>query len=162
MPTQILQSRSATEDGVIERIHMRKRAKSRLPQAEGNSGDMKPGTIGWIDLTVEDADSVRAFYEGVVGWRHIPVEMGEYDDFSMQPPGEDAPVTGICHARGVNAGLPPVWIVYFIVENLDESLEVCELGGGRILSGPRSMSNDRYCVIEDPAGAVCALYQRGS
>lgn len=29
---------------------------------------MRPGTIGWVDLTVADAESTRDFYRDVVGW----------------------------------------------------------------------------------------------
>lgn len=121
---------------------------------------MDTGTVGWIDLTVENAPKIRSFYQEVVGWKFSNVNMDGYDDFSMYPPGGEEPVSGICHARGGNAELPPVWIVYFFVDDLAESLEKCADGGGKIVSGPRSMGKDRYCVIQDPAGAVCALYQK--
>jgi len=29
------------------------------------------------------------------------------------------------------------------------------------IDGPRSLGTGRFCVIRDPAGAVCALYQSG-
>ena len=45
--------------------------------------------------------------------------------------------------------------------NLDESLKQCEHLGGEVLGEPRSMGKDRYCVIRDPSGATCALYQSG-
>jgi predicted enzyme related to lactoylglutathione lyase len=35
----------------------------------------------------------------------------------------------------------------------------CQRLGGTVLAPPRSYGGGRYCVIEDPAGAVCALYQ---
>lgn len=122
---------------------------------------MKPGTVGWIDLTVEDAAGVRDFYQNVVGWDHSSVSMDSYDDYAMHAPGDAEPVTGICHSRGTNAEMPPAWIVYFIVENLDESIQACIECGGVVVSGPRAMGKDRYCAIKDPAGAVCALYERG-
>ncbi len=122
---------------------------------------MTPGTIGWIDLTVEDAESVRDFYQQVIGWENSPVGMDGYDDFAMHPPGSSDAVSGICHARGANAQIPRAWVVYFIVEDLDQSISACTGGGGKVVSGPRSMGKDRYCIIEDPAGAVCALYQAG-
>ena len=45
------------------------------------------GTIGWRDLTVENAESVRDFYQGVVGWETSAVDMGGYSDFNLIPPG---------------------------------------------------------------------------
>jgi predicted enzyme related to lactoylglutathione lyase len=59
--------------------------------------------------------------------------------------------------------LPPVWMVYIVVENLEESLTACREGGGEILLGPKEVSpGSTYGIIRDPAGAVCALYQVGS
>lgn len=118
-----------------------------------------PGTIAWRDLTVDNADEVRDFYKSVVGWQSEPVSMGDYNDYSMKPSENDPPAAGICHARGVNAGLPPQWLIYIVVEDVDKSAVECERLGGQILSGPKDMGpNARYCVIKDPAGAVAALY----
>ena len=118
------------------------------------------GTIVWTDLTVAQAEQVRDFYGSVVGWTHEPVSMGSYNDFSMVPPGTSSPVAGICHARGMNEHLPPVWLLYLAVANLQESLECCRQLGGAVLAEPRAVGNQgRYAVIRDPAGAVVALYE---
>lgn len=120
----------------------------------------KPGTIGWVDLTVSDADGVRDFYKAVVGWDHQPQSMGDYDDYSMMPAASDTPVVGICHARGQNAGLPPQWLIYVVIEDLDGALEQCREHGGTILQGPRNLGKEsRIAVIQDPAGAVMALWE---
>jgi predicted enzyme related to lactoylglutathione lyase len=125
-------------------------------------GSKKAGTIAWTDLAVKDASTVRDFYRDVVGWTHQGVSMGDYDDFNMIPPGSEEPAAGICHAKGVNEDLPPVWMIYIIVEDLERSLETCRGKGGHVLVGPKAMGpGSAYAVIQDPAGAVCALYQLG-
>jgi len=68
------------------------------------------------------------------------------------------PVAGVCHARGENAGMPAQWLIYIVVENLDEALARCEAAGGTTLH-KRSMGSGGMAVIRDPAGAVCGLYQ---
>ena len=116
------------------------------------------GTIGWHDLTVDDADEIRDFYSGVVGWEPSSVDMGGYSDYSMAPPGGQA-VGGVCHARGSNQGLPAQWLMYVTVEDADAGARRCEALGGKVLAGPKNIGpTARYCVIEDPAGAVMALY----
>ena len=35
-----------------------------------------PGQIGWIDLTVPEAQALCAFYQHVTGWTPSPVAMG--------------------------------------------------------------------------------------
>lgn len=120
---------------------------------------LKLGTIGWVDLTVPDADRIRDFYRAVVGWTASDVEMGGYNDYCMHPAEGESPVAGVCHARGPNAALPPYWLVYLTVANLDRSLAECTARGGKVVAGPRSMGEARYAVIQDPAGAIAALYQ---
>lgn len=120
------------------------------------------GSIIWIDLTVDQAEDVRDFYAEVVGWEFDPVDMGGYNDFNMLSPGSEEASAGICFRRGMNADLPPLWLVYISVADLEESIHQCEKLGGRVVSGPKGEpGTGRYCVIQDPAGAVAALFQPG-
>lgn len=119
------------------------------------------GSIAWHDLTVKNAEAVKDFYCKVVGWTASPLDMGGYADFCMQPPGGET-VAGICHARGVNAKIPPQWLIYITVADVEESAKRCMELGGKVLDGPRTVGNGRFCVIQDPAGAVAALWHSPS
>ena len=120
----------------------------------------KIGTVAWIDLTVDDAEQVRDFYSLVVGWQPASVDMGEYSDFNMNAPATGEPIAGVCHKRGSNAELPSKWMIYIIVENVDDSADRCRELGGKVLVEPKGMgSHGRYCVIEDPARATAALFE---
>jgi len=118
------------------------------------------GKIGWIDITVDDATGLKDFYASVVGWQPDAVELGDYSDFNMTLPGSGEAAVGICHARGSNEALPRQWLIYIVVENAAESARICSENGGKVLVEPRSMGGAVICVIEDPAGAVSALYQQ--
>lgn len=121
------------------------------------------GTVGWFDLTVEDATTLRDFYANVVGWTVQPQSMGDYDDYTMVCPESGQAVAGVCHARGSNADLPAQWLMYINVADLDASIGICEERGGAVISGPKTMGGyGRYCVIRDPAGAVVALFEPAS
>ena len=118
------------------------------------------GKITWTDLTVPDAAPIRDFYSQVVGWSHEAVDMGGYADFNMNISEDGETVAGICHARGENSHLPPQWLVYITVENLDLSLNSCKQMAGKILVPRKEMGEyGSYAVIQDPAGAVCALFE---
>lgn len=117
------------------------------------------GKIGWIDMTVDDADGLRDFYQNVVGWETEPVSMGDYSDYSMIVPGSGEAVSGICHARGSNAEMPGGWLIYITVADADASAVACTANGGEVLVEPRGLAGGRFCVIKDPSGAVAALYQ---
>jgi predicted enzyme related to lactoylglutathione lyase len=125
-----------------------------------NSQPQDAGAIVWVDLTVEDADQIQDFYTAVAGWKAETVNMGLYHDYQMTLPGTGESVAGICHARGVNASLPSQWLVYIKVPNIDQSMERCLDLGGQVLVPPKAMGEyGRYCVIQDPSGAVAALIQ---
>jgi uncharacterized protein len=117
------------------------------------------GRVGWVDLTVENAEALRDFYAAVVGWSTSEVDRGGYSDFGMHPAAGGDMVAGICHARGPNREIPPQWLVYITVADLDRSMDACQARGGEVIAGPRDAGNGRYCVVRDPAGAVCALYE---
>jgi predicted enzyme related to lactoylglutathione lyase len=131
------------------------------PAARNAAGPIV-GTVAWRDLTVGNAEALRDFYSRVVGWQAAPVDVEGYSDFVMMPPESAEPVAGICHARGPNADLPAQWLLYIVVEDLDRSTASCLDLGGAVVAGPRPLSGGRFCVIRDPAGAVCALFQPGS
>jgi hypothetical protein len=118
----------------------------------------KYGRIAWIDLTVPNAADIRDFYSDVVGWESAPLSMGDYDDYIVQPPGEEA-AAGICHQQGPNANIPSQWMIYITVESVDASAERCRASGGKVIEGPRKMGDNKFCIIQDPAGAVAALIE---
>jgi predicted enzyme related to lactoylglutathione lyase len=123
------------------------------------AGNAETGSIGWIDITVDDAKGLKDFYAKVVGWQPEGVSMGDYSDFNMKMPGSGVPAAGICHALGSNVGLPSQWLIYIVVEDVAESAKVCTDNGGKVIVQPRPLSGGSFCVIEDPGGAVAALYQ---
>jgi predicted enzyme related to lactoylglutathione lyase len=117
------------------------------------------GKIGWIDISVDDATGLRDFYKSVVGWNSEDVSMGDYNDYSMAMPGTGDVVTGICHARGSNAELQGGWLVYITVADVQASAAACTAHGGNVIVEPRGLAGGQFCVIEDPSGAIAALYQ---
>jgi len=111
----------------------------------------------WVDLTVDHAEVLRGFYSDVIGWKSEAVDVGEYNDYIMTENGEL--IAGICHNRDTNYGVPPVWIPYFEVESLEKSLQMCINQGGSVIKPIAViMESKQYAVIQDPCGAVCAIW----
>ncbi len=125
----------------------------------------RPGEIRWCDLTVENAEQLRDFYQAVVGWESSEVPMGDYADFCMLPTSSDGakpgePVAGICHARGDNESMPAGWLIYITVADMEQSAAACVRNGGTLIGQIREMgSYGRMCLIRDPSGATAALIQ---
>jgi len=113
-----------------------------------------PGSIGWIDLTVDDATGLKPFYEAVCGWTTDAYDMGECSDWVCKVDGEA--IAGICHARGPNVGIPPQWLMYVTVQDVQRSTELVRSNGGTVLQEPAE--GRPMAIVKDPAGVVFALY----
>lgn len=119
------------------------------------------GSIVSTDLTTNNTEQILDFYKQVVGWDSEALTMqdgqGEYADYVLKDQADNW-VGGICHQRGMNADLPPVWLVYIQVANIEESLQRCEALGGTVLK--KSLMADgsiQFAVIQDPEGAILAI-----
>lgn len=129
------------------------------PPAPGEAGPV--GRIAWLDLTVPDASATRDFYRQVVGWSVQDVQMEEtgepYADYNMLAV-DGNPAAGICHARGMNADLPPVWMLYLPVGDLAESLRRVEQEGGKVIKTIQGEDGTyAYAAVQDPVGVYFAL-----
>ncbi len=129
-------------------------ASEAVPSAGG-------GRIAWLDLTVADATETRDFYQDVVGWSAQDVQMedaaGHYADYALYTLDGTA-VAGVCHARGVNEDLPPVWLLCLPVGDLNESLIRAREEGGEVVDARKGSAGDyTHAVVRDPVGACFAL-----
>ena len=116
------------------------------------------GKFLWTDLTVPNAGELKEFYKEVVGWEEHAIDMkdGEetYQDFAMMADKETA-VGGICNQRGKNANIPPQWIPYINVTNVEESLKkAINLGGSLIHESRKKDGSYQFVIIKDPIGAI--------
>jgi len=132
-----------------------------IPPISGGLSSDVMGRISWLDLTVSDAPATRDFYQGVVGWSVQDVEMedagGRYSDYAMCT-SDGGAVAGVCHARGVNQGLPPVWVICLPVGDLAQSLARVPENGGEVVEGRKGSDGEfAYAVVRDPVGAYLAL-----
>jgi len=135
-----------------------------LPPTEGvesHDSAARVGCISWLDLTVSDASATRDFYRQVVDWSVQDVDMEDgserYADYNMLDD-HGHPAAGVCHARGVNLGLPPVWIIYLPVGDLAESVRRVGEEGGKVIKVTRGKGGEyAYAAVQDPVGACLAL-----
>jgi predicted enzyme related to lactoylglutathione lyase len=118
-----------------------------------------PGRIGWHDLAADDAPALRDFYSAVAGWKTSECPMGGYADYVMHA-ADGSAVAGVCHRRGPNADLPPQWLLYIVVPDLDAALAAALAKGGSLLREPGPGDGyGRAAFLRDPAGAAFALFE---
>jgi hypothetical protein len=114
-----------------------------------------PGALCWNELGSPDPDGSAKFYGDLLGWTTEPMEGGDMPYLVVK--------TADGHTNGgirppMPPGTPPFWLVYFATEDLDATLaKVSELGGN-MLMGNTDIGIARIGVVQDPQGAVFALY----
>ncbi len=120
----------------------------------------KFGEFCWYELATSNVQAAKDFYGKVFGWEFSDQECGDmtYTMIKRDSGKEFAGIWAI--PKNQEKQIPPHWIAYILVENLDESLEKARKHGASIVK-PGSNAGDfgRMAVIADPTGAHIALWQ---
>ncbi|MDQ3699060.1 MAG: VOC family protein [Gemmatimonadota bacterium] len=116
------------------------------------------GKFVWYELMTSDTAAAIQFYKEIAGWGtqawdgSIPYTMWTNDG---NPIGGIAQLTDEHRAQGI----PPHWLPYVGVRNVDETAAAATKLGAKVLHGPEDIPGaGRFAVLQDPQGAVLAIY----
>ncbi len=123
---------------------------------------MKVGSVGWHELNTTDHESAWKFYSALFGWKHTTtLDMGEWGSYFMfrHPDApEDAPLGGMFDSAK-HTNLPPRWLYYVNVPEMDPTVARIEAGGGKLLTGPMDVpGGGRAAQALDPQGVHFAIF----
>lgn len=115
------------------------------------------GSFSWHELATSDQDAAIAFYARLFGWEsrgtHDMKAMGTYELF-----GRGAHVYGGVFTRE-KATVPPNWLVYVRVADLEGAGAAVAEHGGEVMFGPCDVpGGDRITICRDPQGGMFALH----
>ena len=121
------------------------------------------GEASWHELTTTDAEAAMKFYSEVFGWQPSEVmdmgEMGKYRMFN-RPVGM---IGGMMNKPPKMADVPPYWMIYFRVPDINAAVERVKANGGQILNGPMEVPGGDWIVnAMDPQGAMFSLHAKKS
>ncbi len=121
----------------------------------------EPGTFCWTDLATTDQKAATKFYTGLFGWevQERPIGNGEtYTMFFVD--GKEVCALYSMMPDQREQGIPSNWMAFVSVTNADETVRKVQSAGGRALGMPFDvMDVGRMAVVQDPTGAVFALWQ---
>jgi predicted enzyme related to lactoylglutathione lyase len=125
----------------------------------GVSGE--PGTLCWADLSTPDPARATEFYSGLFGWNISPGQNDASGYLHIQN-GTDF-IGGIPPVAHRDPNAPPHWLIYFLVGDVDASAQKAASGGAHLIMSPSTIENvGRMCIIQDPQGAVFALFKESA
>jgi len=119
------------------------------------------GAFSWFELTTTDVHAAEAFYSRLFGWITEPWS-GERSYTLIKVDGQD--VGGITSVPSDQVPRVPGWGIYITVTDVDETARRVPEFGGKVLVQPADIPKvGRFCVIEDPQGALITAisYSRG-
>ena len=120
-----------------------------------------PGTFCWVDLATTDAEVATKFYTQLLGLEATAVPAGEAGTYTMlEKNGKNVCGLYAMSDEMRKQGVPPHWQSYVSVKSADESAKKAEGLGGRVIEAPLDvMDVGRLAVVQDPIGAMFALWQ---
>jgi predicted enzyme related to lactoylglutathione lyase len=124
--------------------------------------DMPPaapgiGDFSWFELATRDVAKALSFYGVVFGWT-----AGESMD--MGPNGmyhffnRDGQMYGGLYQVSDQMPMPPCWLHYVQVADLDAAVTRVREGGGQVFVEPMDIPGGRIAMCTDPQGAMFALH----
>jgi predicted enzyme related to lactoylglutathione lyase len=118
----------------------------------------KHGQFSWNELATTDPAAATKFYTELFGWTTQDYPMPEFNYTVVKQKGEENGQGGIMPIPPNAQGMPPAWISYVTVDDVDTSAQLAGKLGGKILVPPRDIPNvGRFSVIQDPQGAAIAI-----
>jgi uncharacterized protein len=120
----------------------------------------EPGALTWTELSTRDPESAKKFYTALFGWKEKTSSGGgmTYTEFSVG----DAPFGGMMEMNAQMAAMhiPPHWLTYFEVADVDASAAKAKELGGSVVVAPMAIpGTGRFSVIQDSGGATFAIYE---
>ena len=117
-----------------------------------------PNSLSWVEHASHGNPATIAFLENVFSWTSNTQKFGD-TDYTTFFAGEEA-VAGLYVMPAEMHSLPCHWLPYFMVANIDETLNKSEKMNGKILMPKMFIAGvGHFAVIQDPQGAVFGAIQ---
>ena len=110
------------------------------------------GDFVWYELITPDPDGAQAFYGPLLGWAFRAMDMPDMD-YRLAGTGE-GDVAGIMKTPA-DAPMPPAWVGYVGVDDVDKMAASITDGGGAVHMPPWDVPGvGRMAFVADPQGAM--------
>ena len=114
----------------------------------------EPDSLCWAELDTTDTESARKFYTGLFGWGAKVSE--QYTEWQRG----GTSIGGLMKIPKEWGPVPPNWLVYFMVSDVDATTKKAGSLGGQAIVPPTDIpKTGRFSVIRDPQGAVFASFK---
>lgn len=160
-PTQVPGGRFAVlqdPQGATFEVYQSKDGNGESTQKE----DPPVGHFCWYDLNTTDWEGARSFYAALFGWSESGVmedsPAGRY--WMFKSTSGERTLGGMSNMASMMK-VPPHWLCYVTVADLDVALERVKALGGQVVNGPMPIpGGERIAHCLDAQGAAFALHAK--
>lgn len=115
------------------------------------------GIFCWNELVTRDRAGAKKFYTELLGWNADESDMPGMP-YTVFRAGEKQAGGMMEMPPDVPKEVPAHWMAYITVDDVDAAAEKTKELGGTLLHGPQDVPEvGRFCIIQDPTGAVVSL-----
>jgi predicted enzyme related to lactoylglutathione lyase len=130
-----------------------------------------PGVAAWFELVTPNPEPAKKYYADLFGWRfdsegtYTVITNGSHSIagvLKMEGDWEDhAFLEAIGQAPGEKWEVPPHWMVFLHVDDVEQVASRAESLGGRILARPDTLHTfGQFAVLRDPQNAYFSIFSR--
>jgi uncharacterized protein len=113
--------------------------------------------LTWNELMTRDIDAAEAFYGAVFDYTFEALPQMPEGGYRLMKV-NDQVVAGIwAMTDEVPADMPPHWLAYFQLDDVDAGFDRVRDLGGEVLREPRDSPYGRFAPVRDPQGATFSL-----
>ncbi len=114
------------------------------------------GALVWNELATNDSEKAKEFYTELLGWKFEDMNVGGIDYTVFM--NTERPAGGMVAMQEEWCDMPPVWFVYFAVDDCDATVEQASSLGGKVVSPPKDLEGvGRMAMMTDSQDALFAV-----
>ena len=120
----------------------------------------EPGTLCWAELDTTDMKSAESYYTALFGWgAKRGGEAANQTAYTEWQQGGKS-IGGMMTIPKEWGPVPPNWLVYFMVADVDATTKNASSHGGQVIVPPTDIpKTGRFAVIQDPQHATFAVFK---
>lgn len=119
---------------------------------------MQAGDFCWHELMTPNVEQAKKFYSHLFGWKAEDQDMGGFI-YTIFKQGEKG-VAGMLQTPPDKKDVPPHWMNYVCVDDIDATIEKAKALGATIVEDKTKAGDYGYlAIIRDPTGAYFAIWK---
>ncbi|WP_108659001.1 VOC family protein [Acuticoccus kandeliae] len=119
---------------------------------------MAHGSIYWSELATSDVEAAKDHYAKIAGWTFEGMDMGGGTYWVASHDGRA--IAGIMDLKLIPHPVPPHWLTYVAVDDMDAAMGIVADTGGKVIREPFDVPGvGIIAIVSEPGGGGYGLIE---